>query len=127
MLRAFSAGIVWGIVALFIQLNSASGTDGEGWFLFPLVALFVYPFVLLSFLIFGKIMTTFVGGIGELTFAIMAFFTGLALAVGDPLVYLLHKKKPELVPVEDFAFINPILFLAVLKPEIPGSMQPVPI
>ena len=118
MLRAFSAGIVWGIVALAAQISGSikPGAGDIPWFLFPVMSVFVYPVILLNFLILGKIVATLTQGIGELAFSIMAFFAGLAVTEGDPLVYILHKKKPEWVPVEKFHFLNLTLFLAVLRP-----------
>lgn len=105
-------------MAFFAQFHSPEprGLGDPPWFLMPVAFVIVYPVILVSFLILGKIVSLFARGIGDLAFALMALMGGMALAVGDPLVYWLHKKKPGLVPVESFRFINLTMFLAVLRP-----------
>jgi len=116
ILRAFCAGIVWAIVAFVMLLKDPDRFNGPNPLIFPLLAVVMYPFFLVIFLIFGKVVTLITGGAGELAAAIMMFMAGLAVAVGDPLVFMLHRIKPALVPLEKYPFLCPAFFIAVLKP-----------
>lgn len=39
------------------------------------------------------------------------------ISAGDPIVFLISKIKPQLVPIQDFKFINFEIFIFVEKPE----------
>jgi len=47
---------------------------------------------------------------------LFAIFISLTIAIGDPLVYLVHKIKPELVPVEKYGFFNLQIIIYVTNP-----------
>jgi hypothetical protein len=66
-------------------------------------------------------MTTFAGDIGQLGVNLMTFLLALAIAVGDPGIYFLHRNKPHLVPTHTFKPINLTLVLFVVDPERAGS------
>jgi hypothetical protein len=113
-LRAFCAGLVWAIVLLF-----AGGTAGGGpsWWsmpvMFPLAYILAFPFYLLV----AKMFLAFMGdGLGQLAVGLVMLIFAVGIAVGDPLVYLLHKKRPDLVPTETFRLVNLVAVLFVLDP-----------
>jgi len=115
MMRALAAGIVWGIV-LLVTGNGSGGADAPQWFMLPIMLPLGYLFIVPMFLIIGKIMTAILGQLGEIGVGMMTLLMGLGLAVGDPLVYLLYKLKPALVPTEKFNILNFALILFVLDP-----------
>jgi hypothetical protein len=115
MMRAFAAGIVWGIVMLMTG-NGSGSPDSPRWFLMPFFLPAAYLGILPIFLITSKIITSTLGQLGEMGVGMMTLLLGLGLAVGDPIVYLVHKLKPSLVPTEKFSFINIVLILFVLDP-----------
>jgi len=115
LLRAFAAGVVWGIVMLFASAGSPD-PNAPPWFAMPFFLPFGYLFFLPCFLIAGKLVTMVGGGIGELAVGLGTIIFGLGIAVGDPLVFALHKLKPALVPTEKFSFINFAIVVFVLDP-----------
>lgn len=115
LLRAAAAGVVWGIIMLFASGGSPA-PDAPPWFALPFILPIGYLFVLPLFMLTAKIFVAFTGGIGELAVGLATIFFGLGLAVGDPLVFTLHRLKPALVPTEKFNFINFALILFVLDP-----------
>lgn len=116
LLRAFAAGIVWGLGILVVTLTTGE-PSATPWYTVPFVAPFTYLLFVPIFLLAGKIFTTFVGGIGELAVGFFSFVLSLMIAVGDPLVFLLHRQVPHLVPVDRFGFMNFKLVLFVLDTE----------
>jgi hypothetical protein len=114
LLRAFSAGIVWAIVVL---LANGGSSGGPTWWTLPLLLPSAYLFSLPIYLLAVKIFSAFMGdGIGQLSVAVVTLLFALGIAVGDPLVYILHKTKPAFVPTEKFNFVNFALVLFVLDP-----------
>lgn len=116
LLRAFCAGIVWGIVMLIASFSNPSSAGAPPWYALPFLLPIGYLFLLPIYLISAKIVTTFIGGIGELAVGLTTMFLGLALAVGDPLVFILHRTNPAMVPTEKFKLLNFSLVLYVLDP-----------
>lgn len=98
--RSFAAGIVWFIVSIFVK------PANPALLLFPLVYfLILMPTGIIS----GKLSEKGVPFAGLFT-----KFISLLVAVGDPLVYVLHKIKPGSVPVEKFSFFNFYVIIFVL-------------
>ena len=122
LLRAFAAGIVWGLGILVVNLTTGE-PSATPWYTVPFVAPFTYLLFVPIFLLTGKIFTTFVGGIGELAVGFFSFVLSLMIAVGDPLVFLLHRQAPHLVPVDRFGFMNFKLVLFVLDTEPAEAVQ----
>ena len=116
LLRAFAAGVVWAIVMLIASFSNPPSADAPPWYALPFILPIGYLFVLPMFLITAKIFVAFTGDIGELGVGLATILFGLALAVGDPLVFTLHRLKPALVPTEKFNFLNFALVLYVLDP-----------
>jgi len=107
--RSLAAGIAWFIFSILINSTSPS------LLLFPIV----YFIILLpTGLIAGKLSEAGVPFAG-----LFSMFISLLVIVGDPLVYILHKIKPELVPIEKFGFFNLRLIIFVLKNETLGKID----
>lgn len=107
--RSLAAGLVWSVVEpLVLQTQLSLGT----WLLFPIVYfLGILPggFVL-------SLLSRLPGTVG-LMFSLIALFWALFVAVGDPFVFIVHKIKPTIVPVENYGFLNFNYMIFVLKPE----------
>lgn len=122
LLRALAAGVVWAIVGVVVALSNPQ--EQSPWYAFlvlPLGTPLAYLVMLPVYFLVVKIMYAIsaisgVEGLGEFGAGAMAIVFGLALAVGDPLVFALHRAKPGLVPTEKFSFLNFALVLYVLDP-----------
>lgn len=116
-LRSFAAGLAWAVVVLI----SSGGSAASGWWFIPVVLPAGYVMFLPIYFLTCKIMTAFSGDIGQLGVNLMTFLLALAVAVGDPLVYFLHRAKPYLVPTHTRKPINVTTVLYVTDPERAGS------
>ena len=123
LLRAFAAGVVWAIVVLVASFYNSATSAGMPWyalpFILPIAYLFFLPVYLISAKIFTAIIAAFVSdfqNLADLFISLVTIVFGLAIAVGDPLVFALHRTKPRLVPTERFNFVNVALVLYVLDP-----------
>jgi hypothetical protein len=113
LLRAFCAGIIWTIIALVSGTQISSGIPSA---MLPLVAPIAYIFLLITYLVIVKIPILIPGKLlHTLTTLAYSFIFGFAVAVGDPLVFILHRIKPAFVPVEKFDFINFEMCIFVLN------------
>jgi hypothetical protein len=113
LLRAFCAGIVWAIIVLVFGIQLGSGMSSV---MLPLIAPIAYIFFLIAYLAIAKIPFIIpVGLLRELTILAYGLILGLAIAVGDPLVFIIHSIKPNLIPVEKFDFINFKMCIFVLN------------
>ena len=104
LIRSIFAGIVWFVIRLFAEQPS-----GETFvmLLFPLAYLIILlPVGLLA----GALSSIGIPFIGIITFIISIF-----IVVGDPFTYILHKTKPELIPIEDYGFFNFRIIIFVLN------------
>ena len=105
VLRSFCAGIVWAVISLFMA------NDGHP-FYFKLIFPFVMPLLLGAFYIVSLILKMFnLAGIGN----IMCMLVSVP---GDPIVFLLHNLKPELVPVKEYKFLWFVGIILVYDDEI---------
>ncbi len=57
------------------------------------------------YLAVAKIAASF-GDMGKAFAGFITLALALGIVVGDPLVYILHKQRPDLVPVEKFRLLN---------------------
>ncbi len=46
---------------------------------------------------------------------VILLFVAISISGGDPFVFLIHKLKPEIVPIEKYPFISFVIFSFVLK------------
>lgn len=111
LLRAVCAGLIIGVLMLIIP----QGTEDR---FTALAAPLVWPIAyLIIFLPMGIVFSI----LGSLPFVglLAAFFSIVAVAIGDPIVCVLHKLVPKLVPVESPPIFSLNLIFWVLDaPEI---------
>jgi len=109
ILRSVCAGIVWMIVSFFF-INDVNSP-----FYIKLLYPLVFPFVLLIFYVVAQILKLFnLGGVGN----VMCMF---ATVPGDPLLYVLFKLKPEIVPVKSLKIFNFVGIILVYSDNISAS------
>lgn len=117
LIRSAAAGVVWGIVM------SVFAPAGNAPVAFALLSPIIYPLVLpIGYLIFflplGLLMS-FVARlpipcVGLITGCMVAMFS-LIIAVGDPLVHFLSKKKPEWIPVDHPGLFSFRLIIFIIR------------
>jgi hypothetical protein len=116
MMRVFFASIIWiPIIAL-----SGSKSDTPIFaipFIAPIAYICIFPFMLITLSIIDKI-PILLGGrfIADIVLLIFPFAVGIAIALGDPLVFALKKIQPNLVPMQKFNFVNFVWCIFVLNP-----------
>jgi len=96
------------VAITFFTLNGAS--DLTPAFFWPII----YFFCVLIFLTISPILNAAGGPLAPIMWA---FFSLIFVSAGDPIVFLISKIKPDLVPVQNCKFIYLRLFVFVLKPE----------
>ena len=118
LLRGFAAGIVWAIVLLVLGEDAPQGPHSTPWYLVPLVLPTGYLCMLPFFVVATKIVTAVLGDAANIGVACLSIVLGLLVIVGDPLLFLAHKLRPSLLPVEQFSFVNFALIIYVLRPDV---------
>lgn len=115
LLRSLCAGITLAVIFLFVRISSPGPGPN------PLVALLMPVGYLLAYLPVGLLLQKLGGlvGVFYLAAVVMAI---LSVSLGDPLVFLLRRIVPGLVPVEDPPFISTSLVIYVLKPELADQL-----
>jgi hypothetical protein len=113
LMRAFSAGLVWCLVMLFVGGGGPNTPSPFSMFvMFPILYFTFVPMIL----IICKIMSAFIAVLGEAFYAMVSFFLALGIIVGDPLLLALNKFKPGILPLRKFNFVNFSMILFVLDP-----------
>src|ERR1700730_6849101 len=101
LMRAFSAGLIW---CLVMMLTGARGTVP------PLSLLLTFPIIYFTFvpmiLVISKIMSIFIDVLGEGFYAMVSFFFALLIIVGDPLLFVVNRLKPGILPAAKFNIVN---------------------
>jgi hypothetical protein len=116
IMRVFFASIIWiPIIAL-----SGSKSDTPIFaipFIAPIAYVCIFPLMLVTLAIIDKI-PILLGGrmIADIVLLIFPFAVGIAIALGDPLVFALKKFQPNLVPMQKFNFVNFAWCMFVLDP-----------
>lgn len=117
LMRAFSMGIA---VTLIITLFGVKMGEGSPpLFAIPFIALIGYIFIIPALLLFFQINSIFLGSNNLLTVLIKMSYTfcfGALMSLGDPLVFLLHKVMPSLVPQQEYKLMNFAWCIFVLDP-----------
>lgn len=106
--RAISASLIWVILAFFLN----SGTNPFTMLLTPII----YFVILLPVGLISIYLT-------ELGVPFAWFITLMALVTivpGDPLLFIIHKIVPKLVPIKNYGLLNFTLILSVLEPTAPS-------
>jgi len=102
--RAAGAGIVWCIFELM---------SGAGLHALPMIVAF--PIGYFIFLLPIGLITAWLSGIGVPWVGLVNFLFALMLVVGDPLVFILKKVKPALVPIDRPGFVNFKLVIFIIN------------
>lgn len=98
LIRSVAAGLVWLVIFLFADRTAP-------WWGMPVILPFIYFLGLPIYLGIAKIAAAF-GDMGKAFGGFIILVLAIGILVGDPLVYVLHQKRPDLVPVERFKFVN---------------------
>jgi hypothetical protein len=116
MLRGFAAGLVWMVVFLFQPSPETSRATA---LMFPIGLavgmVTIMPIISGFFKMLGSMGIPFMG-LGNVVIAIL-------VVPGDPIIYILHKIKPEFVPVQDYSFLTWNPFIIVTKPMMAGPAK----
>jgi len=102
-IRTEAAGILWLIFMLFM---------GGGW------KSLMYIFWPIIYLIFGLpigLVISWLSGLGVPFIGWFGAIISASVVIGDPITYLLHKKRPDLVPVKRYRLFNWVLVIFVLE------------
>ena len=94
------------ILAIFMYFNGA-GIGGA------MVYFFLFPIIYGIGGIPLGLFLSWLSGLGVPFTGIFSAIVAFMAALGDPFTFILHKNKPELVPVEKYGFFNlvPIIFV----------------
>lgn len=110
--RGFFSGIV---LAILMSLTDAPTNETAS-------SLFTIPFFWMIFSIPVAMGTRFMAilmdAVGVPTIGTMMLITSsLLVCIGDPIVYLINRSKPELFGVTDFNFLNFVPLMFILNPD----------
>jgi hypothetical protein len=111
-LRAAAAGIVWCI----FQLMAGAGVHA-------LPTIIAFPIGYFIFLLPIGLVTAWLSGMGVPWVGLVNFLFALMLVVGDPLVFILKKMKPEFVPVEKTGFVNFKLVIFIIDEPLQPPLE----
>jgi len=114
ILRAFAAGLVWMVVATIASVRQTGGSTLLHWWTIPFITGLGYIGLVMLFLPVAKLLTAFGGDAGKTGVNVLTFIGGLLVAVGDPLVFMVQRKWPNLVPAERFRPFNAALVVFVV-------------
>ena len=120
LLRAVSAGIVWGLLMLITNPAKNALPALFAPIFFPVFYLFLVTVVVGVLSLYARSPFPFAEMIAGLTMLVWAF----VVAVGDPLIYLLHKRKPDFVPVDQPRFFDFHLIVFVLRDQFQPKRVP---
>lgn len=122
LLRAAASGLIFGLIGLIMFFASlGSHRTGTLWpllfapLIYPLVMPLTYLFFFLPLGLVGGVlasMNNIVGLIG----ALFVLVAALAVMVGDPLIFFLHRSRPAWVPIDRYPFVGFCMILYVLCP-----------
>lgn len=111
--RGFAAGCVLALVGLIM-----SPPAGE------LAAIFAMPFVIAAIslpislaLRLAAYISSFIPYLGGFVALTCLFFGALLTTIGDPIVYLVNRRWPELLDIADFKLFNLDTLIMILQPE----------
>lgn len=108
LLRSFAAGCILGLLSLIFSPSETNSSISLAPLLWPFCYLFFFLPVGILFSILKNL--PFVG-------LLAGFFSIIAVAIGDPLVFLIHKFAPKAVPVESPSFFSFYLIFWLLDPK----------
>lgn len=97
------------LITFSVLTNNPSGTPA-----FFISYPFLYLFIIFPVLLLIKAIASAAGG--PLAWIIMVPLSLICITGGDPLVFLLSKVKPGLVPIKNYPFLSFNVAMFVLKP-----------
>ncbi len=96
LIRGFFAGIIWSLFMYsFAQMGPMAFIYVIIWPLFAWVVIF--PFIRI---------VGWLSDLGVPFIGLMSLFLAFMMAVGDPFTFMLHKYRPDLVPIEQYKFFD---------------------
>ena len=111
--RGFAAGCVLALIGLIM-----SPPGGQ------LAATLAMPFVVAAIslpaglgLRLAAYISSFIPFLGGFVALTCLFFGALLTTIGDPIVYLINRRWPELLDIADFKFFNLDTLILILQPE----------
>jgi hypothetical protein len=119
LVRSGLAGFVWFFLAIIMSIfdpKSGPGVSGA------LVVLFSLPIVYFLFFLPLGIAASFLSKFIPIIWMI-SWLPAVIIWPADPFVYLLHKLKPKVVPIEEYRFIEFSPFILVYNYEIPNRIK----
>jgi hypothetical protein len=116
IMRAFFAGIIWAIVLAFSSLKSEMNILTVP-FIAPIAYICILPFIMATLRIVNPMPLLFAGRlIADIVLFVFSLTVGIAIALGDPLVFALQKFQPRLVPAKVSQVINFAWCIFILNP-----------
>ena len=118
-LRAFCAGFPLIFVGMFLSWNQLGAPHPATFLIAPVFVALAYLMWVPFFTVVAVLLGAFFPPAAMFA-GVMLFAFACALILGDPLVYLIFRKRPHWVPVETF---RPINFTAVLYVKNPVTSE----
>ncbi len=109
VLRSIAAGVVWTVVGFAI-------TQGQTAF-FALMVVQFPMFYFVGLLPVG-LFASWLSRVGVPFAGLVTLSCALFIVVADPLMFILHHIRPNLVPVDKYRFFDLHLLIYVVKPEM---------
>jgi hypothetical protein len=117
LVRVLSATVTLAILYLLGRLTGI--LSGPGWAHLSILNVIVLPAGLLMVGLAGILVFRFAGSMGvpfmDACAGLMSLVMIVFVAVGDPLIWIVRKYYPAIVPVEQFGIINPHAVMMVQR------------
>lgn len=110
VIRAVVAGPVWFVLSL-IMGNSLKQA---------LILIIATPIAYLACLMPIGIFCGYLSSKGVSWVGFITLIGAIAIVVADPIVYAIHRSKPELIPVKKYGIFNFVLLIYVIDEERQG-------
>jgi len=115
-LRAGATGCVYLVFFLFALLTEGQHSNFETQFIFVLIFIpIIAPIAYLIIYLPIGLICTFLSNKGVPFVGWFSLLLSIVLMLGDPLIYIIKKVKPNLVPVEYYSLINFTMIIFVLE------------
>ena len=115
IIRAFIAGVVWTIIFYALGMEKPPGMPGL-W-----LYIIIWPLGYLLFFLPLGLIAGFLNRIGIPFVGLLTFIPALMVIPADPIMFILHKATPNLVPVESYRFIDPAVSIRVYESGMPAE------
>jgi len=114
LLRVCIAGMVWSIIAYAVGMETPAGMPGL-WaytFIWPIGYFIFLPIAIVAGLL-NRMGVPFAG--------LLTFIPSVMVMPADPIMFFIHRANKNLVPVEDYRFIEPVASIWVFERFTPES------